>query len=83
MCCNRKLFANFQLLDNPVEVSLGDEHTLEALGRGVVPLNMNLLGGQSRCNLHVLYVPGLSYNLVSVAKAAECGKTTEFIDGTC
>ena len=27
-----KLFANFQVLDKPVEVTLGDGHTLEALG---------------------------------------------------
>ena len=84
MCCNRKLFANFQVLDKPVEVTLGDGHTLEPLGRGVVPLNMNLPRGLLRCNLlHVLYVPGLSYDLVSVAKAAERGKTTEFTDRSC
>lgn len=84
MCCNRKLFADFHLLDKPIEVTLGDGHTLEALGRGVVTLNMNLPRGPSRCNLlDVLYVPGLSYNLVSVAKAAERGKITEFTNRTC
>ena len=59
--------------------------TLEALGRGVVPLKVNLSNGLSgRCNLlDVLYVPGLSYNLVSVAKAAERGKVTEFTNNTC
>ena len=64
MCCNRKLFADFHLLDKPIEVTLGDGHTLKALGQGVVTLNMNLPRGPSRCNLlDVLYVPGLSYNL--------------------
>ena len=85
MCCNRKMLTSFQLLDKPVEVTLGDGHTLEALGREVVPLKMNLPSGSSeKCNLlDVLYIPGLSYDLVSVAKAAERGKVNEFTYNTC
>ena len=41
---------------------------------------MRLPGGKvQRCVLqHVLHVPDLSYNLVSVSKASEKGKVTEF-----
>ena len=85
MCSNKKLFVDFQLLKKPMEVTLGDGHTLEAIGTGVVSLKMKLPNSSSRrCNLQdVLYVPALSYNLVSVAKAAENGKVTEFDDNGC
>jgi hypothetical protein len=45
MCGNSKLFANLQRLEQPIEVSLGDGHTLQATGRGNIPLKMN---GKSR-----------------------------------
>ena len=59
-----------------MEVTLGDGHTLKAIGSGVVSLKMKLPNStSSRCNVQdVLYVPALSYNLLSVAKAAESGK---------
>ena len=79
MCSNKKLFVEFQSLEIPMKISLGDGHTLEAIGRGVVPLKMKLPNSSPRrCNLQdVLYVPALSYNLISVAKAAENGKVTD------
>ena len=85
MCSNKKLFVELQPLKKPMEVSLGDGHTLEAIGRGVVPLKMKLPNSSPRrCNLQdVLYVPALSYNLISVAKAAVNGKVTEFDDSGC
>ena len=54
-------------------------------GRGVVSLKMKLPDSlPRRCNLQdVLHVPALSYNLLSVAKAAEKGKVTEFNDNGC
>ena len=78
MCSNKKLFVDLQPLKKPMEVSLGDGHTLEAIGRGVVPLKMKLPNSSPRrCNLQdVLYVPALLYNLISVARAAENGKVT-------
>ena len=85
MCSNKKLFTDFQPLKKPMEVTLGDGRTLEATGRGVVSLKMKLPDSlPRRCNLQdVLHVPALSYNLLSVAKAAEKGKVTEFNDNGC
>lgn len=41
-------------------------------------------GRPSRCNLHqVLYVPDLSYNLISVSKIAKAGKMIEFSETSC
>lgn len=64
---------------------MGDGHTLEAVGHGIVELDMNLPDGTTkRCKLHdVLYVPNLTYNLLSVSKAAESGKTAEFSKTNC
>ena len=77
MCSNKKLFTDFQSLKKPMEVTLGDGRTLEATGRGVVSLKMKLPDSlPRRCNLQdVLHVPALSYNLLSVAKAAEKEKS--------
>ena len=63
MCSNKKLFVDLQPLKQPMEVTLGDGHVLEAIGRGVVSLKMKLPNSVTRrCN--VLYVPALSYNLL-------------------
>ena len=68
-----------------MEVTLGDGRALQAVGRGVVPLMMKLPSGVTRkCNMQdVLYVPALSYNLMSVSQAAERGKVTEFNSSGC
>ncbi len=46
---------------------------------------MKLPNGESRlCTLHdVLYVPKLSYNLLSVAKASRKGKIAKFTKSAC
>ena len=48
-------------------------------------LDMVLPSGESKpCTLHnVLYGPSLSYNLLSVAKASQRGKTVEFTKSAC
>ena len=85
MCSNKKLFVDLQPLKQPMEVTLGDGHVLEAIGRGVVSLKMKLPNSVTRrCNVQdVLYVPALSYNLLSVSIAAESGKVTEFDNSGC
>jgi len=85
MCNNDKLFANIRSLQQPLEIMLGDGHALEATGQGVVALEMKLPDGKTRrCKLHdVLFVPKLSYNLLSVSKAAETGKMAEFNKAGC
>ena len=61
-------------------MTLGDRISLEVVGEGTVDLEMPLTDGSNRgCALQkVLYVPKLAYNLVSVSKATEAGKTVQF-----
>ena len=81
MCNDEKLFVELCSLDEPQEVTLGDGHTVEATGVGVVALEMTTT---KRSNLQdVLYVPDLSFNLLSVSKAAKSGKTVEFSEAGC
>ena len=80
MCNNVMLLVELRSLKESLEVTLGDGHTLEATGRGTVVLEMKLPDGTTKkCNLsNVVYVPKLPYNLLSVSKATETGKTTRF-----
>ena len=82
MCNNKMLFSKLDGLKQSLEVTLGDGHVLEATGHGIVVLKMKLPQGKSmKCKLHnVLYVPMLSYNLLSVSKVTEFGKTISFSD---
>lgn len=80
MCQDDKLFSDINYLENPVEVTLGDGNKVEGTAQGTVTIKVKLQSGKSRkLQLHdVLLVPELSYNLLSVPKAAEYGKTTVF-----
>lgn len=85
MCNDKKLFRELDSLRRPQEVTLGDGHVLEATSEGTVPLQMLLPDGSTkRCNLqNVLFVPKLSYSLLSVTKVSETGKTTKFNNSGC
>jgi hypothetical protein len=85
MCNDKEQFGELNRLRRPQEVSLGDGHVLEATGTGTVTLEMLLPDGSSqRCKLKdVLYVPKLSYSLLSVSKASEAGKATKFSKSEC
>ena len=85
MCNDEQFFVNLNSLRKPQEVTLGDGHVLEAIGEGTVPLRLCLPGGGTKkCDLQkVLFVPKLSYNLLSVSKASEAGKTIKFNDSGC
>ena len=85
MCNNKELFANFQALQIPLNVTLGDDREVHALGNGDVVLTMNLPHNKlKKCTLHdVLLVPGLAYNLLSVTSASKRGKETKFSEMTC
>ena len=85
MCLDSEIFTTLYQLEDPIDVVLGDGRTLVAVGRGEVVLDMVLPSGESKpCTLHnVLYVPSLSYNLLSVAKASQRGKTVEFTKSAC
>ena len=77
MCNSRQLFGKFQALNQQLEVTLGDGHSLKALGRGTVK-NMPDAKEQQCILRDVLWVPELAFNLFSVSKATEAGKNTEF-----
>ena len=85
MCNDRKLFVELRNLDKPLEVTLGDGYDLHAIGRGVVVLETKLPSGRTKkCKLHdVLYVPKLSYNLLSVSRTSDAGKTARFGETSC
>jgi hypothetical protein len=73
-------------LEKPEDVTLGDGHVVIATGRGVVKTEIESPNGQKgkSCVLQdVLYVPSVSYNLVSVSKATESGKTVKFNKDGC
>ena len=79
-CHDEKSFLALYQIREPVDVVLGDGHSLTAIRRGKVVLKMVLPNGESKsCTLHdVLYVPKLAYNLISVTKASQTGKVVKF-----
>ena len=82
---NKSLFMEYESLKTPLKVTLGDGYEVDAIGSGVVILNTVLPNRVSKqCKLHgVLYVPRLSYNLLSVSVATERGKTVSFEKDGC
>ncbi|KAK3746619.1 hypothetical protein QZH41_003126 [Actinostola sp. cb2023] len=72
-------------LTEPVHVQLGDGRVLNATARGTVTLYTVLRGGnEKRCNLKdVLFVPKLSYSLLSVPKATGAGLKVSFDKSEC
>lgn len=85
MCNNRNMFVELRQLQPDEKVTLGDGSSLSVTGEGTVDMDMLLSDGTRRgCALNrVLYVPELAYNLVSVSRAAEAGKTAHFTDTDC
>lgn len=79
MCRDRKMFTDLRPMTGNPRVMVGDGRSLSVTGHGSVRLNVGLSPGQSSCCLKdVLFVPGLSYNLFSVARASEAGAKVEF-----
>ena len=85
MCNDESMFTEMKKLGSSEKVTLGDGRPLEVAGEGTVDIEMLLTDGNSRgCALQkVLYVPELAYNLVSVPKATEAGKTVKFYNTSC
>ena len=84
MCNDESLFSEIKPLLKSQAVQVGDGHSVEAKGEGTVELKITLSTGVSCCKLsNVLYVPDLSYNLLSVSKAAKSGKVIEFHGNGC
>jgi len=69
MCNDKKQFVEFKSLDPSREVTLGDDYSVEATGRGVVRLKMALSAGKTKeCKLNKVLYARLPYNLLSVSK---------------
>ena len=70
MCNSKELFKELNEL-------VGDGRTVDAKGEGTVPMEMLMPNGTANgCDLvKVLYVLELAYNLLSVPRATEAGKT--------
>ena len=82
---NRSLFVEYNSLEESQSVTLGDGHTLEAVGKGVVALKLKLEDGKTitgRLN-DVLYVPELTYNLLSISRVTKLGKRVKFYRSYC
>lgn len=84
MCKNRELFKSLKMVPH-TSVTMGDGNALSSRGVGDVEFMLKLPNGKSKnCVMQgVLFVPGLAYNLFSVAKAGKKGKVTVFKDATC
>lgn len=76
------LFSNMEKLEPPLQVTLGDGHSLEGTAEGTVVIETLLPdGGTTICRLeNTVYVPGLSYSLLS---ASSTGNTTSFDKAGC
>ena len=85
MCNEQSNFKEFVQLQSTEKVALGDGSTLDVKGEGTIDMEMILQDGTRRvCVLNnVLYVPNLAYNLVSVSRATDAGKTVDFDDSAC
>ena len=85
MCNDRSMFTELNEQGPSEEVTLGDGSSLEVAGEGTVHIDMVLSDGSKRgCALRkVLYVPKLAYNLISVSRSAQSGKSVSFDDSGC
>ena len=84
ICRDCNSFVELNTLEKPLDVTLGDGRTLKAVGRGTVILILKSGCLTRKCKLNdVLYVPELTYNLLSVSMAVEKGMTVTFNDRRC
>ena len=85
MCNNKALLEDFVEFDETVDVMLGDGKVLHATGSGTVSVHTVLANGklQERILHNVLLVPNLSYNLISMSKVTEAGKSISFEETQC
>lgn len=66
------------------KVSMGDKSKLEACGRGSINVCLSVSGSTVKCTLHnVLFVPSLSYNLLSVGVMNKGDNSVSFEGNKC
>ena len=75
MCNDESMFVELQYVKDAQEIQVGDGYKVRAHGKGNIKLKVEVSEGMNKnCMLYdVLYVPDLSFNLVSVAKAVKAG----------
>ena len=85
MCNDESQFIELKQLEKIQEVRLGDGRSLDGTAEGTVKLETLLPDGKTKnCTVeNVLFVPKLSYSLLSVSKASNAGKTTVFDRSGC
>ena len=81
----KELLTDYQELERPETVKLGDGHVVEAVGVGNVHLNMIFDNSKPKRSImyQVLYVPRLSCNLFSIRAAVAKGNTVKFGTTKC
>ena len=84
ICSDRGLFVELKRLERPLDVVLGDGRVLQTNHCGSVNLCLKSGSLTRRCKLHnVLFVPQLTYCLLSVSKAVEKGIQFTFNEKGC
>ena len=85
MCMDKKWYAGeLKQLKEPELIKVGDGSFIECNSVGDIELDMKIGDNFRNCKLHdVLFVPDLSYNLISVAKAMSRKCIIEFNDKKC
>ena len=83
VCHDHSLFTELENLKK-LDIILGDDRTLNAAGCGTVILMLESGSLRRKCKFHdVLYVPELTYNLLSVSKAVDKGINFTFKESEC
>ncbi len=83
MTFNKSSFSSY-ISGHPSSVELGNNKTLQVIGKGTVELNILVQGKQVKCILkNVLHVPDLGYQLLSVPTFDKSGLNTSFHSGKC
>ena len=84
LCNDKQNMKDLRRLRYPQYVKVGNGESVEARYEGSVKLQVNSGSRIRPVKLHhVLYVPDLKYNLLSVSKSAELGKKVEFERSGC
>jgi hypothetical protein len=80
MTCHNDLLSN---LDTSLitTISLGDDHAIKTLGKGVVPVLTKQ--GEVKNIPNIYYVPNIKHNLLSVGNLMAHGYDVTFHNNTC